>query len=146
MVANEQQVLYFDDVKEGDQAPVKKHRITRTDMVRYAGASGDYMPMHHDEVFAKSIGQPSVFGHGMYSMGLLGAAITDWVGKTALTKYKVRFSSQTWPDEELRTEVTVKGKIVEGERHLVDLDCKLLNADGDVKVVGEAQAELPVRG
>ena len=46
MVANEQQVLYFDDVKEGDQAPVKKHRITRTDMVRYAGASGDYMPMH----------------------------------------------------------------------------------------------------
>ena len=114
-------------------------------MVRYAGASGDYMPMHHDEVFAKSIGQPSVFGHGMYSMGLLGAAITDWVGKTALTKYKVRFSSQTWPDEELRTEVIVKGKLVEGERHLVDLDCKLLNADGDVKVIGEAQAELPIR-
>ena len=139
-------VLYFEDVKEGDEAPVKKHRLTRTDMVRYAGASGDYMPMHHDEVFAKSIGQPSVFGHGMFSMGLLGAAITDWVGKTALTRYKVRFASQTWPDEELRTQVTVTGKTVdEGRRHLVNMECKLLNSEGDVKVVGEAQAVLPSR-
>ena len=61
--------LHYEDVNEGDEAPVKAHTLTRTDLVRYAGASGDYNPMHHDETIATSSGQPSVFGHGMFSMG-----------------------------------------------------------------------------
>ena len=72
--------LYFEDVKEGDEAPELRHVLTRTDLVAYAGASGDFNPMHHDEVKAKAAGQPSVFGHGMFSMGLLGTALTDYVG------------------------------------------------------------------
>ena len=64
--------LYFEDVAEGDEAPVRSHTLTRTDLVMYAGASGDFNPMHHDEVKAQAAGQPSVFGHGMFSMGLLG--------------------------------------------------------------------------
>ncbi len=137
--------LTYEDVNVGDEAPVKRHKLTRTDMVRYAGASGDYMPMHHDEIFAKAIGQPSVFGHGMLSMGILGAAITDWVGKTSLASFRVRFTSQTWPDEELATSVAVKAKSEEDGRHLVVLDCRLANAEGDVKVSGEATAVLPSR-
>ena len=74
--------LFFDDVNEGDEAPVVSHQLTRTDLVMYAGASGDFNPMHHDEVKAKEAGLPSVFGHGMFSMGLLGRAITDWVGRS----------------------------------------------------------------
>ena len=72
--------LRFDEVSIGDEAPVITHKLSRTDLVKYAGASGDFNPMHHDEILAKAAGQPSVFGHGMYSMGLLGSALTDYVG------------------------------------------------------------------
>ncbi len=140
-----EKALHFEDVNEGDEAPVKTHTLTRTDLVRYAGASGDYNPMHHDEILATAAGQPSVFGHGMFSMGLLGTAITDYVGPGRLTHYQVRFSRQTWPGEELKTQVVVKAKRADGGRHLVDLDCTLSNADGEVKVVGEATADLPAR-
>ena len=137
--------LSFDDVKVGDEAPVLTHTLTRTDLVKYAGASGDFNPMHHDEVAAQGAGQPSVFGHGMFSMGLLGTALTDFVGPGNLTHYKVRFSRQTWPGEELTTKIVVKTKRVEDGRNLVDLECSLANGDGEVKVVGEATAALPGR-
>ncbi|HMK62892.1 MAG TPA: MaoC/PaaZ C-terminal domain-containing protein [Acidimicrobiales bacterium] len=134
---------YFEDVHEGDEAPVKTHTLTRTDLVRYAGASGDYNPMHHDEILATKAGQPSVFGHGMFSMGLLGTAITDYLGVGTLTRFQVRFSRQTWPGEELRSKIVVKSKREDGGQKLVDVECSLENAEGEVKVVGEATAALP---
>ena len=138
-------VLYFEDVAEGDQAPQLTHVLSRTDLVAYAGASGDYNPMHHDEVKATAAGQPSVFGHGMFSMGLLGTAVTDFVGPGNITRFTVRFARQTWPDEELRSTVVVTGKRTEGDDHLLDLDVRLSNADGEEKVVGEATAKVPSR-
>ncbi|MDA8358036.1 MAG: MaoC/PaaZ C-terminal domain-containing protein [Actinomycetota bacterium] len=135
--------LVYEDVAVGDAGPPRTHVLTRTDLVRYAGASGDFNPMHHDEVKAQAAGQPSVFGHGMFSMGLLGTAITDYVGVGNVTRYKVRFARQTWPDEELTTSVVVSGKREEGGRRLVDLDVRLVNQDGEEKVVGEATAEVP---
>jgi acyl dehydratase len=134
---------YYEDVDKGDEAPVSRHTLTRTDLVRYAGASGDFNPMHHDEILATAAGQPSVFGHGMFSMGLLGTAVTDFVGAGHVTHYKVRFSRQTWPGEELSTSIVVTGKREEDGKFLVDLECSLANADGEVKVVGEATAALP---
>src|SRR6202166_5346628 len=95
------------DVSAGDAGPVMSHSLTRTDLVKYAGASGDFNPMHHDEVAAQQAGQPSVFGHGMFSMGLLGTALTDYVGPGNVTHYKVRFSRQTWPNEGLITKIVV---------------------------------------
>jgi acyl dehydratase len=139
------QVLYFEDVEEGDQAPVRSRALTRTDLVMYAGASGDFNPMHHDEVQAQAAGQPSVFGHGMFSMGFLGTAITDYVGVGNVRRYRARFAKQTWPDEELRTTIVVTGKRTVGPDHLVDMDVRLLNADGEEKVVGEATAVVPSR-
>ncbi len=141
-----EQKLFFDEVTEGDQAPSRTHTLTRTDLVRYAGASGDYNPMHHDEIQATAAGQPSVFGHGMFSMGFLGSAIDEYVGVANLTRYQVRFARQTGPGEELSTRVTVRGKRTEGGRHLIDLDVRLVNQEGEEKVVGEATAELPTRG
>ena len=138
--------LYFEDVQQGDEAPVITHTLTRTDLVRYAGASGDFNPMHHDEIQATKAGQPSVFGHGMFSMGLLGTALTDYVGAGTLTHYQVRFSRQTWPGEALTTKVVVKAKRVEDGQNLVDLECSLANGEGEVKVVGEATAALPSHG
>ncbi len=133
--------LQFDEVQVGDEAPSLTHTLTRTDLVRYAGASGDFNPMHHDEVAAQAAGLPSVFGHGMLSMGILGKAITDFAGVGNLTRYQVRFTKQTWPDEELTTKVVVSDKREEDGRKLVVLDVSLANGDGEVKVQGEAVAE-----
>lgn len=128
------------DLTEGAAAPVISHTLTRTDLVRYAGASHDFNPMHHDEVKAQAAGQPSVFGHGMLSMGILGRAITDWIGAGSVRRYKVRFTTQTWPGDVLTTDVTVTGVREEGGERLVDLDCQLLNGDGKPVVMGTATA------
>jgi acyl dehydratase len=138
--------LYVEDVNEGDQAPVRSHVLTRTDLVAYAGASGDFNPMHHDEVLATAAGQPSVFGHGMFSMGLLGSALTDYVGVGNVRRFQVRFAKQTWPAEKLETRIVVTGTRQEDGQHLADLDVRLLNADGEEKVVGQATALLASRG
>ena len=137
--------LFFNEVHEGDQAPEFRHELSRTDLVRYAGASGDFNPMHHDEVQAQSAGLPSVFGHGMFTMGLLGKALTDYVGAGNLRVYKVRFTKQTWPGETLATKVTVKKKYEEHGEHRVDLDCEVVNENGEAKVSGVAVASLPSR-
>jgi acyl dehydratase len=135
--------LSFEDVKVGDEAPVITHTLTRTDLVKYAGASGDFNPMHHDEVAAQKAGQPSVFGHGMFSMGLLGTALTDYVGVGNVARYQVRFARQTWPDEVLSSKIVVVAKREEDGRKLLDLAVTLSNGDGEDKLVGEATAALP---
>jgi len=101
--------------------------------------------MHHDEVAAQAAGLPSVFGHGMFTMGLLGKAITDYVGVGNLRLYKVRFTKQTWPGEQLTTHITVAKKYDEGDEHRVDLECEVVNQDGEAKVSGLAVAALPAR-
>src|SRR5712691_4361349 len=130
MTAVAEEKLFFDDVNEGDEAPEFSHELTRTDLVMYAGASGDFNPMHHDEVKAKEAGLPSVFGHGMFTMGILAKALTDYVGVGNLKSYKVRFTKQTWPGETLVTKVTVTGKRKENGEALVDLDCGVVNQSG----------------
>jgi acyl dehydratase len=137
--------LFFDDVKEGDTAPELRHELTRTDLVMYAGASGDFNPMHHDEVKAQASGLPSVFGHGMFSAGLLATSLTNYVGIGNLRRFQVRFVKQTWPGEVLVSRNTVTAKREEGGDRLVDFECELLNEDGEVKVSGEATAVLPGR-
>ena len=127
----------------GATAPVVQHTLTRTDLVRYAGASGDYNPMHHDEVKAQAAGMPSVFGHGMLSMAILGRAITDWLGADAVRAYRVRFVKQTWPDDELRTHVEVTAVRDEDGQRVMDLDCRLLNGADDAVVTGSATALAP---
>ncbi|HEY2814706.1 MAG TPA: MaoC family dehydratase [Acidimicrobiales bacterium] len=135
--------LFFEDVNEGDEAPVVSHELTRTDLVMYAGASGDFNPMHHDEVKAKEAGLPSVFGHGMFSMGLLGRAVNDWVGVGNLRNFRVRFTKQTWPGEQLTSKIVVTAKRKDDGDNLVDLDVSLTNENGEVKVAGSAIAALP---
>lgn len=138
--------LFFDDVTAGDAAPEFAHELTRTDLVMYAGASGDFNPMHTDEIAAQAAGLPSVFGHGMFTAGLLGKAITDYVGVGNLRNYKIRFTKQTWPGEVLTTHVTVLRTYEEGSERRVDLECTVTNQAGESKLAGVAVAALPVRG
>jgi len=132
--------IQFDDVKVGDTAPELSHQLTRTDLVMYAGASGDFNPMHTDEVKAKESGLPSVFGHGMFSAGLLATALTNYVGIGNLRSYKVRFVKQTWPGETLSSRITVTKKNDDGT---IELECELLNQEGEAKVAGDAVAAPP---
>ena len=135
--------LFFDEVGEGDSAVEFEHTLTRTDLVMYAGASGDFNPMHTDEVAAQAAGLPSVFGHGMFTAGLLGKALTDYVGVGNLRTYKIRFTRQTWPGEVLTTHVRVARKYEDGSEHRVDLECSVTNQDGEAKLSGIAVAALP---
>jgi acyl dehydratase len=137
--------LFFDDVQEGDTGPEFSHELTRSDLVRYAGASGDFNPMHTDEIAATAAGLPSVFGHGMFTMGMLGKALTDYVGVGSLRTYKVRFTKQTWPGETLTARIRVAKKYDEDGEHRVDLECEVVNSDGEPKVSGVAVAALPAR-
>ena len=137
--------LKYNDVKVGDAAPEFSHVLDRMDLVMYAGASGDFNPMHTNEVAAQAAGLPSVFGHGMFTMGLLGKAITDYVGVGNLERYNVRFTKQTWPGETLTARVTVAKKYDEDGKHKVELECEVVNQDGEPKVQGTAVAALPAR-
>jgi acyl dehydratase len=141
-----EQKVFFEDVAEGDEAPEFSHTLTRTDLVQYAGASGDFNPMHHDEVKAQESGLPSVFGHGMFTAGILAKALTDYVGVGNLRNYKIRFTKQTWPGEVLTTHVTVAKRYDEGHEHRVDLECSVTNEAGEAKLTGVAVASLPSRG
>ena len=132
--------LRYDDVQVGDTAPAIDHELTRTDLVMYAGASGDFNPMHHDEIAAQAAGLPSVFGHGMFSAGLLATAITNYVGIGNLSSYRMRFTKQTWPGEVLSTNVAVTEKRPGNE---IVLECVLVNQDGEAKLQAEAVAVLP---
>jgi acyl dehydratase len=91
-------------------------------------------------VAARQAGLPSVFGHGMFTAGLLATAVTNFVGVGNLKSYRVRFTKQTWPGEVLTTSVTVREKRAGNE---VVLDCSVVNENGEIKIQGEAVAVLP---
>ena len=117
--------------------------LTRTQLVMYAGASGDYNPLHTDEVFAtKAAGFPGVFAHGMLTMALTGKALTDWVGDGRLRTFGVQFRGQVWPGDSLTTTMTVRAlRDADGES-LVDLDVATRNQNGDVVLTGAASARV----
>ena len=120
--------------------------LTRTQIVQYAGASGDFNPIHHDEVFAsKAAGYPSVFAHGMLTMGLTGRLLTDWLGDGVLREYGVRFVRQVWPGDTLTARGVVKEIRVSGAEGLVEIEIETRNQKGEPVVSGSAVAALPAR-
>ena len=113
--------------------------LSRTQIVMYAGASGDYNPVHTDEKFTKEIaGYPSVFAHGMLTMGMTGRMLTNYVGDGRLTKYGVRFTSQVWPGDTLNSTATV----VDVADGIVNLNVETTNQDGTVVLSGYAAARV----
>lgn len=117
--------------------------LKRTQIVMYAGASGDYNPVHTDEVFTKEVaGYPSVFAHGMLTMGMTGMMLTNYVGDGRLTKYGVRFTSQVWPGDDLDSTATVKEIRDEDGNTIVELDVVTVNQDGKTVLSGYACARV----
>ena len=126
-------------VRAGDTGPeFAVGPLTRTDIVRYAGASGDLNPIHHDEVFARSAGLPMVMAHGMLSAGLLGSFLTRWFGAGSVRRFKVRFRERVWPGDTL----TARGSVVSVQDGRAVLDLELMRQDGAVVISGSAEVAL----
>ena len=132
--------LQAGNLKVGDEhSEVIVHDLSRTQLVQYAGTSGDYNPLHTDEPFAKEVGgYPTVFAHGMLTMGMTGRMITNYVGDGRLTKYGVRFTSQVWPGDTLNSTATVDD-VTDG---IVTLSVETTNQDGAVVLSGYANARV----
>ena len=113
--------------------------LTRTRIVQYAGASGDYNPLHTDEIFAREIaGYPGVFAHGMLTMGMTARVVTDWFGEEALAEYGVRFSKQVWPGDTL----TATAKVESVEDGLANFTVTTVNQKGEIVLTGHAKARI----
>ncbi len=117
--------------------------LTRTQIIQYAGTSGDYNPLHTDEIFTTKVaGYPTVFAHGMLSMGMTGKMLTNLVGDGRLTNYGVRFVAQVWPGDTLTAKATVEAIREEDGVSLVDLSVSTVNQDGAEVVKGSATARI----
>ena len=133
----------FDTLQVGDRLPAfTTEPISRLALALYCGASGDHNPIHVDIDFARSAGQPDVFAHGMLSMAYLGRLLTHWVPQEALRHYGVRFVAITHVGDR----ITCRGSVVEkfeadGEQR-VRLELSTVDADGQVKLSGDAVVAL----
>ena len=117
--------------------------LKRTQIVQYAGASGDYNPLHTDEIFTTKVaGYPSVFAHGMLTMGMTGKMLTDYVGDGRLTKYGVRFTAQVWPGDTLTVRATVAAITDGDDRPAAEFSLSTVNAEGKEVMSGYAQVRL----
>ncbi len=109
----------------------------------YAGASGDYNPIHTDDLYTReAAGYPGVFAHGMLSMGLTGKMLTNYVGDGRLKKYGVRFTNQVWPGDTLTAKGTVTAIREERGQQVVDLAVETVNQDGKTVLTGTASARI----
>ena len=129
------------DVEVGTELPEQTTRVTRADLVRYAGASGDFNVIHWNERMAREVGLPDVIAHGMLTAGLAARAVTSWAGDpAAVVDYHVRFSRPVVvPDDDLGAELTVRGRVaslLDDGRVRVDLT---VTSGGD-KVLSLARA------
>jgi len=138
--------LYFEDVQVGDELPaLVKGPIQQIQLTRYAGASGDFNPIHQDDEFAKAAGMGGVFAHGMLSMGFVAQAVTDWAGAGSVRKIGVRFTALV----RLKDTVTCKGRVLakssKDDVHTVDVEIWAETQKGDKVVSGKATVAVPSR-
>ncbi|MEV5711000.1 MaoC family dehydratase [Actinoallomurus sp. NPDC052274] len=132
----------YDEVEVGQELPARTYPVRRLDLVKYAGASGDFNPIHWDEPFARSVGLPDVIAHGMFTMAQGGRYVTDWAGDPgAVVDYGVRFSSMVVVPHDDGTEIEISGVIedkLDDNRVVVALTAR----SGGQKVLTRAKATV----
>jgi acyl dehydratase len=117
--------------------------LTRQMFVRYAGASGDFNPMHYDDQLAQSAGYPSVFAQGMFSAALLSGFATEWLGARGVRRFGVRFREQVWPGDVLTCSGVVTAVSAESDADRVSVDLTATRQTGGVAITGTAEFLVP---
>lgn len=140
--------LDFDAIEVGDALPVLvEGPITRHTLGLYAGASGDYNPLHIDQDYARrEVGMPDVFAHGMLSAAWLARMLTRWVNPMAIRQLGVRFVAITYIGDEVHCQATVADKFLDGGTPCVRLDLRAHNHAGAPRLTGVAVVALPGPG
>lgn len=124
----------------GDSRSVALDGLTRTAIVQYAGASGDFSPLHVDEPAAVAAGFPSVMGHGMWTLAQAANVVADWFGAEAIVDLQARFSAPVWPGDELRVEATVTAVEELETGPIAELSLTAINQHNGVVLTGTAKA------
>ena len=139
--------IYFEDVQIGDEIPkLITSPVTHLQLVRYAGASGDFNPLHTDPKIGEMIGTGGIIAHGMLIMGFVGQLLSDYVGPQALRKFGVRFKNMTRLDDVITCTGTITEKYeADGEARIAG-KVQAADQNGDVKVAGTFVAAVPKRG
>ncbi len=133
--------LKYDSIKVGDEIPkFVVEGVTRPDFVRYAGASGDFVPLHYDQTFVEAAGIPTVFAQGMFTAGLLSKALTDWAGIGNVRNFKVRFATRVWPGDTVTCTGKVTNKLEAGGEKLIEGELIVLNQKGEPAIRGSFRA------
>ena len=146
MVHAEQTKHYYEDVQVGDAIPpLVKPPMTHLRLVRYAGASGDFNPLHTDPKVGEEIGTGGIIAHGMLIMGFVGQLLSDYAGPGALRKFGVRFKGMTHLDDEITCTGTITEKYEADGEGRVAGKVQAVDQNGDVKVAGTFIAALPHR-
>src|SRR3989442_2062515 len=137
---------YWEDVKEGDALPeIRVEKLTRTDFVKYAGASGDFNPIHHDQTFAEASGNPTVFAMDMLNASILSRVVTAFARRPNVRRYKERFDTRAWPGDDVICRGRVTRKLELGAEKLVDDELEAVNRNGENWISGSFLAALPSR-
>lgn len=138
--------IYFEDVQIGDEIPkLLTAPVTHLQLVRYAGASGDFNPLHTDPKIGEMIGTGGIIAHGMLIMGFVGQMLSDYVGPQALKKFGVRFKGMTHLNDEITCTGTITEKYEENGEGRIAGKVQAADQNGDVKVTGTFVAALPHR-
>jgi acyl dehydratase len=138
--------VYFEDVQVGDEIPsLVKGPVQQIQLTRYAGASGDFNPIHQDDEFAKAAGMGGVFGHGMLTMGFVAQAVTDWAGAGRVRRIGVRFTGLVRLEDVITCRGRILGKSSKDDVNLIDLEIWAENQKGEKVVTGKATVAVPSR-
>lgn len=135
--------LYFESVRVGDELPaLAKAPVDRVQLARYAGAAGDFNPVHVDETYARALGMPSVYAPGMLVMGFLGQLSSDWARGAQLRKYSVRFVKIVWPGDTVVCKGRIRDRWGQDGRYFSELDLWAENQKGELVMKGECVLQL----
>jgi len=143
-MANE---LYWEDIEVGAAVTPLEKKPTTQQLVRWAGASGDFYQIHYDKDFALSNNLPGLIVHGALKSAWLGQLLTDWIGEGGtIKKYGCSYRGMDVPNDTLTCTGAVTKKYVEGDEHIVECDIWLENSKGEKTTPGSAVVVLPSRG
>ena len=138
--------VFYEDIEAGSEIPALVKLPTTMQLVKFAGASGDYYPIHYDKDFAQANGLPGVIVHGWLTLSFLGQMVTDWIGEGGtLLKLSGSYRGMNYPGQDIICNGKVTRKYIEDDRHCLRLEIWAENPQGERTVSGSAVVILPSR-